>query len=266
MVNDDEVVRCLEEIRDSFDAVTAPMRSLLRNGKVEILLKAWLAARWIGTSGLRRCLMDKEFNEIPIDLLALERDSQAPAAYGVPRFWMETKCTFAEDLADVDAATERVLAQIWRYAEKLRESPWQEERYFKDRKEVARDFRNQLLGRPVYIVHFLNSMPTEEDWMPEIVTKKFRAKQRTDAEDLKQSYALPRAGAARIERLKQKVQNARDDQTRGKRAKKRLVSEQASRMRELYENSHIVEISGRVPERLDAVVVKFASLAKVPGN
>jgi len=86
--------------------------------------------------------MDKRpFDGCGLDLLAFENADQS--------FFIETKCTFAQDPRDVWASAYRALAQTETLYASLAANPG--------------DLSSQFLACHGYIVHFLNSVPHPED-------------------------------------------------------------------------------------------------------
>ena len=148
----------------------------LTNGNVEKELKLLVAAALRGVANTERprylSVRDKRLNGADVDLLALTQTDHGK--WSEPAFWAEFKCNFREAGATAvfSTATE-ALAQAWRYSEKLVERDWAELKKFPKLADELRGFRQQLLGRPIYIVHFLNSKPAVECGLPEVIMKKF---------------------------------------------------------------------------------------------
>ena len=143
----DPVLNCVR----TMPKLLAPLKgnSLLVNGKIEMQLKAVIGAAW-ETKGMatRSYVMDKGFKRLKkrssgrpknatgyvkiggLDLLAFE--------HGEPAFWIETKCSFFEDAEDGRRNAHSAARQT---------------------KVTFARLIPELSTCPVYIVHFLNSIP-----------------------------------------------------------------------------------------------------------
>lgn len=159
----DYVFKCASAIKDLLKEV--PIQYLLIAGKIEMPLRLFIGAAWEKSpwdttyTSSRAYVMDKEFNRAPLDLLALEQ-SDVNAGIVEPKFWVETKCSIAEDQGDVWKEAKKALNQTRDYADKLnnRTNP-----------------QHQAFATcDAYIVHFLTSPPSKDDkLLPPWVMKKF---------------------------------------------------------------------------------------------
>jgi hypothetical protein len=144
----DSVRQCAEAIRNLLARLNLGTDSpaatyFLANGKIEKALKTFIGTAWIEANVASRAYaMDKRpFDGCEMDLLAFE--------HAAPIFFIETKCSFAEDPRDVWAAALRALSQTDTLYTNLGANPG----------ELADGF----LACHAYIIHFLNSVPKPED-------------------------------------------------------------------------------------------------------
>lgn len=186
---------CVRQIKRMVAKV--PLKYVLTNGQIEKALKIFIAAAWEKRRRNDRiCVMDKRFNSRrakgkrangrELDFLALEA--------GAPRFWIEAKCTFAQDRVATRNAARSALRQVATTLKTLSIKRWTElgtaaqrkmaRRWRAEWKErgdlmskaqvtqqqfVARQwkrwqrsiqvFRRRLLRCPTYIVHFVTVVP-----------------------------------------------------------------------------------------------------------
>jgi hypothetical protein len=137
------------------------------NGKLEITAKALLSAGWEASSRGRVAVMDKHFNRAPIDFLALENK--------VPKFWIETKFDNFCKPGETRKQARDAVSQALKYRAQLRENDWPEiETLAPHNQEEAELFRSQMGRSPIYIIHFLNHLPLEEE-LPALIYRKFLA-------------------------------------------------------------------------------------------
>jgi hypothetical protein len=157
----DPVYQCVSQLSELLEPWQTS--SFLRNGKIEMQLKLFIGAAWErGNPGARAFVMDKAFylpgkasypsgkdekqrrkKKGGLDLVALED--------GEPRFWIETKCSFFEDEGNGLECASSALSQADRTADSL----------------IA-----ELQRCPVYLVHFVNSIPDASHY-PDFVSRKF---------------------------------------------------------------------------------------------
>jgi hypothetical protein len=156
----DPVLQCLESMRKRKKQWG---RSLLVNGQIEMQLKYFIGQAWERLSTRNAYVMDKQFhssasNEMPggekkkgngtatkggRDLLALKGTKA--------KFWIETKCSFFEDHSRGQGSAIKALSQA---------------------DQTKGNLIPILRTCPVYIVHFLNSMPTAR--FPPFVLKRYQ--------------------------------------------------------------------------------------------
>jgi hypothetical protein len=132
----DPVYRCIKKMR----RLIRPLKgnSLLVNGKIEMLLKSIIGVAWESEKPNDHAfVMDKRFKVqgAPVgigglDILAFENRK--------PKFWIETKCSFFEDSGNGRKSANAALDQTELTFQRL---------------------HPHLATCPVYIVHFLNSVP-----------------------------------------------------------------------------------------------------------
>jgi hypothetical protein len=163
----DPVLKCVR----AMEGLLAPLKgnSLLVNGKIEMQLKAIIGAAWEKKGRTTRSyVMDKGFKRRKerskdgqknatgyvkiggLDLLAFE--------HGEPAFWIETKCSFFEDPVDGRRNSHSAVRQT---------------------KATFARLVPELSDCPIYIVHFLNSIPpsnapSQSTLRPQFVLNKFK--------------------------------------------------------------------------------------------
>jgi len=157
---------------------------VLTNGKIERELKFLMAAEWESASerkGLRACLFEKEFSGVPLDFVALQKES-INAGTGKPQFWIETKCDFAEHSISGDIA-KKTLDQVGRYFEQIVNYGEPTVIQNDDSGDDEPTFHSRLAGCDAYIVHFINKIPTKEDRIfPTFVMDKFNKPKKKKAD------------------------------------------------------------------------------------
>jgi hypothetical protein len=215
---DNPVHWCVSEMRNRL----RPFRhsALLLNGKLEMLIKAFIGTAWEGKSHTHAFVMDKHFKADKsrpriggIDFLALKQ--------GHSQFWIETKCSFFEDPRDGERSARSALKQTDATVGRL---------------------QAELTNADVYIVHFVNSSPFRRAHLfREFVLDKFPTGSKRDSSlDQKEwNRVVADRRKEHIEALEQIYVHHR-----GKRAGRR------------YQSSAIIPIS-RNP-LVDAIVVKLA--------
>jgi len=123
-----------------------PFQDVLTNGKIEMVLKSFFGAGWkLGAANARQFLMDKHFNGQHLDLAAFENNDLV--------FWLETKCSFMQDNADVVHSAEAATEQILGHIQALQDPNFGNHPHF--------------AGAGKYIVHFLLTVPVQlhvPDW------------------------------------------------------------------------------------------------------
>src|ERR1700733_10845742 len=145
-----EVHNCVSEMRKRL----LPFKgsALLLNGKLEMLIKAFIGTAWEAKSRTRVFVMDKRFKSTRsrrkfggIDFLAFDRSKS--------QFWIETKCSFFEDPRDGERCARSALRQA---------------------DETIGHLRDELAETDVYIVHFVNASPFRmRHLFPKFVIDKF---------------------------------------------------------------------------------------------
>jgi hypothetical protein len=193
--DDDEVVKCLAQMRGMLRHLSSA--DVLANGKVEKQLKLLLASAWIkGHEDTRACVMDKRFNRRELDLLALQK--------GIPKFWIETKCDFLEKGNDARSSARQALKQVRSTRSDLGQSTWHEDGLYRKHGEALQSFRREIKNCPTYVVHFLNSVPNNENsrYPPLVMLKYGLNRQMISPEQLGWYYMEQgRSGAERFKGL-----------------------------------------------------------------
>jgi hypothetical protein len=128
------------------------IRCLLTNGNIEKQLKVFIGIAWVEAAPAQRAyVMDKKLGGAFVDLIAFEKVLENSREEIQPKFWMETKCTFAE--CRQDGIARGALNQAVTY--------WG-------------DMHQDVKKCPGYIVHFLCSLPKRGDaLLPSWVLEKY---------------------------------------------------------------------------------------------
>lgn len=145
----DDVVQCVATMTTLLRLF--PVTYLLINGHIEMQLKGLFGCAWISPrQSARSFVMDKQCGRperggAALDLIAFENR--------IPQFWVEIKCTFAECNEAAISTSGNAIEQAAAYLNNV---------------------RLELAQCPGYIVHFLTSLPRQEDsLLPEWILKKF---------------------------------------------------------------------------------------------
>jgi hypothetical protein len=201
----DPVVQSLKLIKERRLLASFTKPRVLANGKLEKQLKLFLATAWIRRGRNRACVMDKRCNRRELDLLALQNAE--------PRYWVETKCDFRESPREAKKSARDALRKVKEINNAIRgkwtgELSWAErfvrktarvEKWHRDatrlkgetKKEKADilEFRRKLRNRPSYIVHFITSVPRNDDSQhPKFILGKFPRQDPITLDQLRAAY------------------------------------------------------------------------------
>jgi hypothetical protein len=165
LTDSDLVCQWLVRARKALDRARLPLLHTFSNGKLEREMKFLMSAvaeqRVNHRSHL--CLLEKKLFGCRIDLVAFERHHRRKGRRASAALWMETKCDFAEKAGSPVVLSRKTLKQIQNYHTILH--GYDDDDAVNAEAEVL---RTALINKPIYIVHFLNSLPQRgiyPDWV-----------------------------------------------------------------------------------------------------